>query len=484
MAVQAKTAGVHPSSRWLILAVCAGQVGLIALPFLFYSKVVPLLVVMVLLSVAALFGSVTLAVLYLCLVSAVAPTQFYDDHLLLPLDFKFYEGLFMVVWAVAGVTWLHARQLTWRRTRLDRPVLVFLVLVAASMGLGQYYGQDVWQMLRDVRYPFYYALFFVVTGFFDHRRSRTFLAVVVVSAAVVGVEYLVEFLEVVSFSYSGAFRRVARTEGLMLTIGALVVAAGFVYDSSLFRRVLGGLALIPIGLGLVLTMGRAMWVGLIMGLFCLGGLVVLDRRARQKRTGRILLLVLLPLLLVGMGYVFERVTRAGVGDMAVRRLQGAVNYEGGDQSIYPRLMAYKLALQKIQKRPLLGGGHGTTVSFQTTDDTMSYTYMFISGQVDSLYLTLMMRMGIVGLAFFLWIFIRALRIAYRLFQRTADPRTRYFCATFFVVYIAMLVYGMADTTMVGNRLIFFHATFLGILARLDGEEQGESRGQGSGGRGP
>ena len=123
----------------------------------------------------------------------------------------------------------------------------------------------------------------------------------------------------------------------------------------------------------------------------------------------------------------------------------------------------------------VGGGHGTTISFQRTDESLSYTYLFTSGQVDSLYLTLMMRMGIVGLAAFLWIFVRGLRISYGLFQRTADLRTRYFCAIFFVVYIAMLVYGIADTTMVGNRLIFFHATFLGILARLDGEERNKEK---------
>ena len=90
---------------------------------------------------------------------------------------------------------------------------------------------------------------------------------------------------------------------------------------------------------------------------------------------------------------------------------------------------------------------------------------------DNLYLTLMLRMGIVGMAAFLWIFIWGLWIAYGLFRRTKDLRVQQFCATFVAIYAAMLVYGLADATMLSNRLTFLHATFLGILARLGGEEK-------------
>ena len=71
---------------------------------------------------------------------------------------------------------------------------------------------------------------------------------------------------------------------------------------------------------------------------------------------------------------------------------------------------------------------------------------------------------------FLWIFVRGLRVAYRLFRRTESVHRRFISASFFAVYAAMLVYGMVDSTMIGNRLIFLHAIFLGLLAREDVEE--------------
>ena len=99
-------------NRWApALAVCLAQAGIICLPFL-YHDLGPPVVVLVLLSAAMLVGSTTLAVLYLCAMSIVVPTWFFDDYLTLPLDFKFYEGLFVLVAGLAGVSWMLAGRLT------------------------------------------------------------------------------------------------------------------------------------------------------------------------------------------------------------------------------------------------------------------------------------------------------------------------------------------------------------------------------------
>ena len=462
----------HLSHKWLIPAVCLGQVGLIALPFL-KTELAPLIVVLILISVVALLASVTLAALYLCVISAVLPTQFFDDHLLLPLGFKFYEGLFAVVLGAATVSWLQERRLNWRRkTRLDRPVLIFLLLVIFSMGLGQVYGQSTSQMLRDARYPLYFALFFVVTGYFDARKFKTLLTMLMISSAAVGLEYLAEFFDIVDLSVSGSFYRVARIEGLMMPIGILVIASTLLFDPSRRRRAMSALALIPINLALVLSVGRGMWIAFAVGLCFLGLLVLRDRQASRRRGRRLLILALLPCLMVGMGALFQELTRTGVGEVAVARLAQVADYEQ-DHSIVGRLMSYRVALTEIWKRPFLGGGHGATVTYLVTDPIQSF--VLTTGEVDNVYLTLLLRMGVVGLVAFLWIFLKGLRMAYGTFQKSVNPDVRLFCASFVAVYGAMLVYGLADNTMMGNRLIFWHAAFLGLLAiRAREEEAGKN----------
>ena len=95
----------HPRHAPLVWGVCALQVVLIAAPF-FISAILPVVCVLTLVSAVALFGSITLSVLYLCFVAAVVPSWFYEDYLLLPLDFKFYEGLFALVMGMACLTHL------------------------------------------------------------------------------------------------------------------------------------------------------------------------------------------------------------------------------------------------------------------------------------------------------------------------------------------------------------------------------------------
>ena len=109
------------------------------------------------------------------------------------------------------------------------------------------------------------------------------------------------------------------------------------------------------------------------------------------------------------------------------------------------------------------------MTYVANDENGVLTVMTL-GAVDSTYLTIMMRMGIVGLIAFLWIYVRSIRMAYGLLGRTSQSRVRLFCAAFVAVYSAMLVYGIVDATLIGNRLIFVHVTFMGILARLDIEE--------------
>ena len=448
-----------PAKPRLLVLVCSVQILLIALPF-FVNDALAAILVLILLSAIALFGSLTLSVLYLCFTAAVVPSWIYEDYLLLPLDLKFYEGLLVVVMGIAYLNYLLEGRWNWRRhTFLDRPMCVLLGLVIFSCLLGLIYGQSLSQMLRDVRYPLYYSLFFVVTWFFNVRWFSTFLYLFLLIATIVGIEYLFEFLLQVDTDIAGGFVRVARLEGIVLPMGMLIIAAILLFEARAYRRAWAWSAILPIGLALILTMGRGMWISLFVGLGSLAVLTTLDKQSR--RLSRLIIVALMPLLLLAMGYVFQQQTRAAVSDIALDRVTRSVEAVSG------RLISYGNALEKIRQRPLLGGGHGETVTSLVTFPPPPQ--MLTVGAVDNVYLTIGLRMGLVGVAAFLWLFGFALWRAYLLFQQSSDTHVRLFCASFIAIYAALLVYGMADATLFANRLIFIHATFLGLLARLVAE---------------
>ena len=454
---------ITPRNRGLLALFCGLQLGLLVLPVPFVGQAGIALVVLGVLSLFVVTSSVYRATLFLIFASTVIPGYLSNEHLLLPMDFKFAEGLFIGVMFFALLSVLKDRVVL-PQTPLDRPVTVFLLLVISSCAIGLYLGHSTSQLLRDVRYPLYYGLFFIVTAFFERGRQAGFHYVIVLIAAVVGLEYLVEFLSELNLSISGQFHRVARTEGLLLPVGTLLVAALWLYAPGRHGRLIGAIALVPIALAFILTVGRGMWISATAGFLALAFLFIRDRQRVGLRGGWSLLFV--PVIVLVIGSTFETLADTGVGAVATRRL-GRVQTFDEDRSISSRLISYRVAVTKIARRPVLGGGHGETVTFPVI--MTEIPHIATLGHVDNVYLTLLLRMGIVGLLAFLWIYARGMRLAYRLFQTSPDDGVRFYAAGFFAVYTAMLMYGMGDATLITTRLIFIHAAALGILSRLAAE---------------
>ena len=156
---------ISPRDLSVIAAVCALQLGLVVLPIPVLGQASTALIVLGVVSVFLVTGSVSRATLFLIFASTVIPGYVSEVHLLLPMDFKFAEGLFMAVLFLALLSTLKDR-VALPRTSLDLPMAVFLVLVVLSCAIGVYLGHSTSRLLRDVRYPLYYGLFFIVTAFF------------------------------------------------------------------------------------------------------------------------------------------------------------------------------------------------------------------------------------------------------------------------------------------------------------------------------
>jgi O-antigen ligase len=456
---------VIPATRnpVLIGVLCALQLSLLVLPIPVLGASGVSLIALGVVSLFVVTSSVYRAMLFLIFVSVVIPGYISQEHLLLPGDFKFAEGLFMAVLFFALITALKDGVVL-PRTPLNRPMTVFLGLVVLSVAVGLYQGHSISQLLRDVRYPFYYGLFYIFTAFFPSERPARYLNLLVLIGAIVGLEYLVEFMSAINLSISGQFHRVARTEGLMLPIGTLIVAAMWLYLPSRNVRLVSGLALIPIALAFVLTVGRGMWISAAVGFLALTFIYLRDPQRVGLRNSWAIVGV--PMIALLIGSTFESITDTSVSSVATRRLSAIETFDD-DRALSTRLISYRVALTKILRRPVLGGGHGETVTYPSVISEMPGIVTL--GGVDNVYLTILLRMGVVGLAAFLWIYLRSLRIAYRLFRSSRDPEVRVFTAAFFAVYAAMLVYGVADQTMMSTRLILVHAASLGVLATLSEE---------------
>ena len=159
------------------------------------------------------------------------------------------------------------RQLHCRRGPLDGAVAVFLLAALLSAGVGLLNGNSLSLVLRDVRFPLYYAAIFLVTSFVDRNTAlRVFVPVLVLAGLAVSFEYILEFVGAIDLSMGSRFKRVARLQGLSLPIGLLFLVNQYLHDPRRYGRWMLAALAVPMGLAFVLTVGRGMWVAFAIGL--------------------------------------------------------------------------------------------------------------------------------------------------------------------------------------------------------------------------
>ena len=384
--------------------------------------------------------------------------------LVLPGGLRLQEGLVLAAGLFALIDLVYRRGLRLEVSAADVPVLCFLGATLLSVAVGFAHGHAGSQILRDMRYPFYYAAFFLVTNFVDRRAVLDLFApVLVLCGFAVGVEYILEFLGAIDLSVGTRFVRVVRLQGVVLPLAMLLVANQFIHNPGRYGRPLLVAVMLPIGLAFVLTVGRGMWVGVGVGLLC----STLLRHFSLPRAARsawkpVLLVGGVLAVLVGTAVLFERFTGAAIGAHAFERSLTFVDYQR-DAPILARLLSYGTTLKAIAAHPILGHGQGATLNIMSLDPDTRLPEMIKAATVDSLYLALWWKMGLAGLLGFVWLYWRVGQRAWNAFKTSRDPQVRVFAAGAVAVMAGMAVLGLSDASMAMSRFALVFACFFGLV---------------------
>lgn len=388
-----------PARRLLVVvgSVLLGLLGGVAVAA--FGPLVPLVLVVGLVGVALVLVEPRWGLLGVLAVIALLPFG--------TLPFKvavtptFLELALGLTWAVFASRLLLHREERLRVTRLDAPLLLFLVvtLFAFLLGLGQGYTP---QTLHDyAKLLLAISLFFLVTNLVRQRAdlvgALTGLVAAGAVAAVVGLglyalgrraESILARLAAIGYPTGKILRYIEDNPAKALRVtgtavdpnsfaGFLMVALVLAIAQAAARRplvprALAVVAVPPLGLALLLTYSRAAWVGAAVGV-----LVLALFRYRW---------LLIPLALAG---TLAQALHLGGG--FVRRL--VVGLQLKDPATKLRLAEYRNALAIIRDHPLFGVGFGAAPSID------------LQTGVSSIYLTIAERAGLLGLGLFVVVFV-------------------------------------------------------------------------------
>lgn len=450
-----------PANKSLLWGVVCVQVALVVGPIYFAGLMfwaVPIFFI----ALSFLLFSVERTLPLLLAVTIVLPSTVLSD-LVLPGGVRLQEAFLLVACFFALVDWVYRRHLRISHTPADGPVLFFLLVTCLSVGIGYLYGNEVSVIWRDARFPLYYVAFFVVSYFVSGRSAlRYYVPLLVVLGLVVAAGYVLEFVGAIDLSVGERFVRVARLQGMVLPIALLLVVSELVFAPRRWGRPLLLLLFIPIGLAFVLTVGRSMWAVFLIGLVCIA---FMNGRLRggNSRWRSAALIVALLALLVGIVFSFQRFTGASIGAQVFERSRTLVEYEE-NVHVMGRIFSYAVALEASAEHPLLGHGQGKTLMLLNFNEEMLRFDWTRAWTIDSLYLTILVKMGVLGLIGFFWMYGRIMKLAWHAFHQSNNPHVRSFCAASFALLMGMLALGIGNASMINGRFALVYAILFGMVA--------------------
>ena len=451
---------INPSFIPLLLASISIQICLIIFPIAFLSEqfwIVPLSVT----GLCLLVFSVERTVLLMLVMTIVVPASILSDFIF-PGGFRLQEVMLLIALLFGMIDWVFLRQFEVRRTEIDMAVSYFLLIVVLSIGVGYIHGNASTVIWRDARFPLYYVVFFLVTQFLDREIIlRRIVPLIIFSGIVVALEYVLEFVGAIDLSVGDRFVRVARLQGMILPLALLLIVAELTFSTKRWSKSVLVFVFVPVGLAFVLTVGRSMWAAFAIGLISIGFMHFQTSRVRRWRS--ILLVGSVIVFLAAIVMSFQRFTGASIGAQIFERSRTLVQFEE-NVHVLGRIFSYGEAWEEISNHPIIGHGQGKTLMLLNYSEELRRFEWVKAWTVDSLYLTILLKMGFLGLIVFLWMYGCTLLIAWRTFKSTDDARTRSFCCAAFSTLVGLSVLGIGNASLINGRFALVYAFIFGCVA--------------------
>jgi O-antigen ligase len=357
------------------------------------------------------------------------------------------------------------------RTPLDRPLLIFcgLTLLSTLIAIHQS-SVDVVDARRAIRVLSYYLTFFIVTNLVRKRRQLNFLLnglfllSTIVAAAMVVQFFLgrtvqllpgrVESLWTQGVVYEDVTRILPPGWSIIL-VSFVAIFCILVLEKSQLRRLLKFCQCGILGIALLFTFLRSYWAALIIVFMLLGSLL---RGADRRRLIRWGLVVIFSAAIVLLGAFSDPDSRAArLISASIDRLTTLVRSkmsQGLDSSLNWRMIENRYAFSTIAAHPLIGLGMGAR--YRPWDPRIDQRGPGISSydfrkHIHNGHLWILLQSGLLGYLSFMWLSLAFLIRGSRYWRSIADDRMRGVVLGFALVYLAVLIAAVANSTFVQWR---------------------------------
>jgi hypothetical protein len=339
-----------------------------------------------------------------------------------------------------------------RKTALNPAIFAYIVSLVVATLLGVFLGsvRPVRGFFFTLKYIEYFVVYFMAVNYIqEERQLRRLLATAFLTCAISAVIGIAQIPsgERVAAPFEGNYGEPNTFGGYLVFMLALIL--GHALSAATITRQVGWFAFAGLtALPLLYTLSRSSWLAAIPMLLTL---IVLSPRRLLLMMGLGTLVVLGPLafpkqVVDRYNYTFYEKVDRGEYRIAGARL---------DLSTSARLDSWKQGIEGWTGRPLFG--YGVT----------GFAFM------DAQFVRVLVETGLVGLAAFLWLLWRTLRVARDVRRRVAGSRFEGLTLGYLAGVVAMIAHGIGANTFIIVRIMepfWFMTGIITLLPSLVGKE--------------
>ncbi|MFC2088976.1 O-antigen ligase family protein [Calditrichota bacterium] len=356
-------------------------------------------------------------------------------------------------------------------TPLDWPLLIFFSLTLLSTFIALYQSSVEFETARRaIRVLSYYLTFFIVTNLVRDRRQLNFLLNgFFLLATIVAVGMIGQFLLGDSVNILPGRVESLSTQGVLFEDIVRIAPPGFSIVLVSFVTILCTLVLEKfkphgllkflqcglLGIALLITFLRSYWAVLFLILFLLLYILRGDERPRFIGWGLVILFTASMSLLIVLNNPGSRVAK--LVEASMHRLSTLVNsriYQDEDTYGGWRKIENEYAFNTITSNPWIGLGMGA--KYRPLDSRLDYRSADgvehdFRGLIHNSHLTIMLQSGLIGYTVFIWISLIFLIRGFKYWRSVANKRLRGIMLGFTLVYLAILIAAIANSTFMQWR---------------------------------
>jgi O-antigen ligase len=333
------------------------------------------------------------------------------------------------------------------KDKLVLPVLVFLCICVFLGIAGGFLKNNSTRYIRlDIIVFFLYFFYVVLRSQFRKKEDvKNLMYVIVLGGFFASLLYVITFLLIpLDASQSG---RVINRQVHFLMVSLFFLLTYLIWGKNKLIKRISFVFIFFISIALLICQTRGTWVSTLIGSFLILGIGLKEGKVSYKIFFRILVAVFFIFILIlylAQNKGFDIAGQIGTRAASVKNISQ-------DPSAMMRGVLYLSALQKFIRSPIIGQGFG---------DTITVPAFFAGGivktvrWVDSTWISLLWKMGIIGFLTYAWLFLTAFWRTFVLYRKANDEITKVFSIGMLAVMLALSAISLISPLMIKYRFSF------------------------------